>query len=68
MLVWDENWPDKHLAVLGTDSIGSLTPPHCCACPKAGPGFQTLHVVISELKWEVIYRFVEICVIVAIYV
>ena len=29
----------------GTISLTSLTPPHCCACPKPGPGFATSYVV-----------------------
>ena len=27
-------------------TLTSLTPPHCCACPKPGPGFTTLYIVV----------------------
>jgi len=39
---------------------------NCCACPKPGLGFPTLYVVVrpsfvlSELRWDVIVRFVDI--------
>ena len=45
-----------------------LTPPYCCACPKTGHGFQMSYMymyvvvifVFSELRCEVIVRFVNI--------
>jgi hypothetical protein len=26
-------------------SLNGLTPPHCCACPKPGPGFPMSYVM-----------------------
>ena len=44
--------------------LTSLTPTYCCACPKAGPGFPTSYAVVfffvSELRSEVVVRFVDI--------
>ena len=38
---------------------------HICACLKPGPGFLTSYVMVcfvfSELRWEVIVRYVAIC-------
>jgi hypothetical protein len=40
-----------------------LTLPPFCPCPKPGPGFPVSHVVvfnmISELKWKLIFLFVD---------
>ena len=45
--------------------LTGLTLPHICACPTPGPGFLMSYVMIlflmfSELRWEVIVRFVNI--------
>jgi hypothetical protein len=40
-----------------------LIPPHLCVCLKPGPWFPTSYVVVffvfSELRWDVILRFVD---------
>ena len=42
----------------------SLTTPHFCASLKPGPRFPTSYDVVfcvfSELRWEIIVRFVDI--------
>jgi hypothetical protein len=35
----------------GIPLIG-LTLPHCCACPKPGPGFPTSDVVVFVFSWD----------------
>ena len=44
--------------------LTGVTQPHLCSCPNLWPWFPTSHVVVffvfSQLKWEVIVRFVEI--------
>jgi len=47
-------------------SLTDLISPDSCVCPKARPGFLTSYVVVffvvvlSEWRWEVIGRFVDI--------
>ena len=44
--------------------LTGLSPPHVCACPKPRPKSSTSYVVVffvfSELRWEVIVRFVDV--------
>jgi hypothetical protein len=43
-------------------SLTGLTPAHLYACVKPGRGFPTSYVffMLSELRWDVIVRFVDI--------
>jgi len=46
------------------DPLTGLFPTHCHACPKSGSGLSKsyklpLIVVFCELRWEVIFRFVD---------
>ena len=49
--------------MIGILSTG-LALQYLCACPKPGPGFLSSYVMVffifSELRWEVILRFVDI--------
>jgi hypothetical protein len=75
--LFDRNWTISlkpwrkvaHFACVGEPCgipLIGLTPPHCCACLKLGPGFPTttscvvVFLVFSEFSWEVIFRFVDI--------
>jgi hypothetical protein len=41
--------------------FGIPYPPHCCACPKQGPGFQSCDLYyVKGVKVKVITRFAEI--------
>jgi hypothetical protein len=48
----------------GWNPITSLPPPHSCACPKLGPGFLTLYVMVflvfNYLRLDVIVCFIDI--------
>ena len=52
----------------GLGPINRFTLPHVCACSKIEPEFTTSSVVLffmfNALGWEVIYRFIDIGVIV----
>ena len=51
----------------GLTTLTDLTQPHFCVCSKPGPGFPMAYiwhglffVLFSEIRWEVIVRFVDI--------